>query len=216
MDLKRDPIACPLCGTPSPFSLSYATRDFFHCPHCDLIFVPSTQHVELAAERQRYEQHNNNENNAGYVDMLDTVVNLLRRFAGDAKRVLDYGCGPTPVLVNLLQRAGLDATGYDPIFAPGANLSKSFDAIVCVETVEHFRQPRESWTHMISLLRPGGILLVQTHFHTGPDSIDGWWYAHDKTHVSFYSDLTIDRICARFQLTLRQRDATHAVMSLSS
>ena len=133
--------------------------------------------------------------------MLEGPIALLREHGPAARRVLDYGCGPCPVLVDLLRRAGYDAVGYDPLFAPDADLSRPFDTVISVETFEHFANPRAELHRIASLLRPGGHLIITTLFHHGPAGIPNWWYARDKTHVSFYSPATLRWICEHFSFT---------------
>lgn len=197
---------CPFCANVTEVSTNYVNRHFFQCGRCDLIFVSREQHVDLPAERERYLRHQNSRDNPGYVEMLKSSVDLLRRVAPNACDILDYGAGPTPVLVELLNEAGLKAMGYDPLFSPDTDLSNSFDAILSIETWEHFRQPRETISHIVSLLRLGGCLIVQTQLHGGLESINGWWYARDKTHVAFYSQKTMQFIAQCFGLDV---DGSH-------
>jgi SAM-dependent methyltransferase len=98
------------------------------------------------------------------------------------------------VLVNLLRRAGFQATGFDPFFAPVADLSERFDAVTCTEVVEHFARPRTEFERLRSLLRPDGYLVIMTEFHPGPARLADWYYARDPTHVAFYSRETMSHI----------------------
>lgn len=168
--------------------------------------MPACEHVTSEQARARYLQHHNATDDRGYVAMLQAPIALLRQHAPQAKRLLDYGCGPTPVLVTLLQGEGLDASGYDPLFAADTPLSPPFDAVVCIETFEHFTNPRRELERLRGLLRPGGCLAVSTLFHQGPENIAGWWYARDATHVALYSPATLDWICAALGWTLLHRD----------
>lgn len=200
------PATCPLCNAEAAWTALHQTRDFYHCRFCDLIFVPPNQHPDLKSERARYASHNNTMDNAGYVTMFEGPIALLGEHCEDGNRILDYGCGPGPVLVELLRRAGYDAVGYDPFFAPNVDLSCSFDAIISTETFEHFACPRAEINRILRLLRHGGILAVMTLFHPGPAAVADWWYARDPTHVAFYSHATLDWICGEFHLTTLHRD----------
>lgn len=192
---------CPLCRAPAISLPPIQKRAFLHCRQCDLIFVPPAQHLTPAEEKLRYQQHQNTLENEGYVNMLGRCVDLLRRHASDVRHVLDYGCGPSPVLVELLHRAGYQASGYDPFFATDVDLSNTFDAVTCVETSEHFAQPRANLQRILRLIRPQGYLAIMTRFHQGPDCLGDWWYARDPTHVAFYSHKTLHWICGEFTLT---------------
>lgn len=123
-----------------------------------------------------------------------------------AKRILDYGSGPSPVLVELLRSRSHDVVGYDPYFNPDADLGCTYDAIVSVETFEHFRNPRSELTTIRRLLAPGAPLIVKTLFHQGIDSLDNWHYVRDRTHVAYYSAATFAWIADAFNLQLKQHD----------
>lgn len=139
--------------------------------------------------------------------MLERPLHLLREHGDDVHRVLDYGCGPGPVLVKLLRRAGYESVGYDPNFAPDADLmTGSFDAVISTETFEHFAEPAKDVARIIDLLRPGGYLCVMTLFHPGAEKVKDWWYARDPTHVSFYTRKTMEWICSAFGLSLLSCD----------
>jgi 2-polyprenyl-3-methyl-5-hydroxy-6-metoxy-1,4-benzoquinol methylase len=162
--------------------------------------------LDAAAQKLRYQKHENTIDNPGYVDMLGRPIALMRQYARGVHRVLDYGCGPGPVLVELLKRGGYEAFGYDPLFASDTDLARVFDAVISVETFEHFADPRAELERILNLLRPNGYLVVMTQFHQGSDTIQDWWYARDPTHVAFYSHTTLDWICGEFDLELLQRD----------
>lgn len=152
-------------------------------------------------------QHNNSLANAGYVQMLMQPIRALERHGTEVHRVLDYGCGPSPVLVELLTQAGYESVGYDPFFFNRADLSRPFDAVVSVETFEHFQDARRELTRITGLIRPGGYLAIATRFHQGPESMHDWWYTRDATHVSFYSDRTLDWMCGEFEMEVLERDS---------
>lgn len=180
--------------------LRAAGRRLLRCPICDLVFVPSQDHLSADAARARYRQHRNSIEDAGYVDMLRRPLELLRQYGQEIRRVLDYGCGPSPVLVELMIREGYDASGYDPLFASDTVLTPPYDAVTCIETFEHFAEPREEISRIVGLLRPGGCLVVSTLLHSGPDAFADWWYARDATHVAFYSSRTLDWIAGALGL----------------
>ncbi|MFH1417626.1 MAG: class I SAM-dependent methyltransferase [Planctomycetota bacterium] len=168
--------------------------------------MPSPWHLSPDAQRRRYEKHRNTLEDIGYTDMLARPISLIREYAPDARRVLDYGSGPAEILVEMLKQADYDAAGYDPIFASVTNLSLPFDAVTCIETFEHFAAPHREIRRIAALIRPGGLLVVQTLFHPGPDRLGDWWYVRDPTHVAFYSHSTLDWICQAFGLTSLYRD----------
>jgi SAM-dependent methyltransferase len=160
--------------------------------------VPRVCHLDAEAQRARYAKHRNSADDAGYVAMLRRPVALLRQYHPAARRVLDYGCGREQILVGLLRREGYEAVGYDPLYGSDADMSSPFDAVVAVESMEHFPEPGGELQRIRGLLAPGGCLVVMTALHRGPDTIKDWWYARDPTHVSFYSAATMTYIAEAF------------------
>jgi hypothetical protein len=125
------------------------------------------------------------------------VIDLLAAHAPVARRILDYGCGPAPVLVDMLQEAGYLAAGYDPLFPAGPVPEPPWDAIVSTETFEHLAAPADDLDRIDGWLAPGGCLVVVTRWHAGLETLADWWYARDRTHVAFYSRVTLDHLCRR-------------------
>jgi len=134
------------------------------------------------------------------------------RHARKGARVLDYGSGPTPVLAGILAQEGFEVTAYDPYFAPSAPLDRPFDAIVSVETFEHFRQPGREMDRLAAMLVPGGLLLAMTELRLPDCDFRTWHYAGDETHITFYSDETFRFISAAWALRLVETDAKRLVV----
>lgn len=198
---------CVLClGNRLEVVMPKPPRSMFHCRSCDLIFAFPEARPDSVAERDRYLWHQNSIDDAGYVAMFDDVIASIQGRVEPGSHILDYGCGPSQVLVELLRRRGFDVTGFDPIFAPDANLSHIFDAIVSVETFEHFFEPKLEIERIASLLRGGGCLIVKSQFHRGEESMHDWWYARDITHVSFYSKKTFEYIAEMFGFEILASD----------
>jgi len=206
---------CPLCGALAPSVGRSLSRLHCACPVCDLRFIPPAFHLSPEQEYERYLCHQNSLSNAGYVKFLmvavDCLKNHLRKELDVSPTILDYGSGPAPVLVQLLNREGFAAMGYDPIFGdrsePGRIVTGSlagqgpFDAVVSTETVEHFRMPRAEWEQMTSLIRPGGFLVVVTSLVLPGINLSHWYYAHDPTHIAFYSESTFRYIGEQWGLS---------------
>ena len=109
-------------------------------------------------------------------DMVGGTNELDRNFGGNHARisriqnilpvvtVLDYGCGNGMFLETMLSR-GLIAEGYDPYSEKYKKKPKRFyDVITMIEVIEHTRSPFDELRHVHSLLRPGGLLYIETSF----------------------------------------------------
>jgi SAM-dependent methyltransferase len=182
---------CKLCLTdgcapvPAPKG-----RTFLHCPSCGLVFVPELEWLSQAAERARYDKHDNTPGNAGYVDFLSEVVAALRKLRQPPARVLDFGCGEHAVLCALLGEAGYTATGYDPAYASHATLDGTFDVVVLCEVIEHLRDLRGELASIARHLGPGSQVLVRTRLHPSLQGMADWWYGRDPTHINFFAEPT--------------------------
>lgn len=189
---------CPLCRRERT-ALHHAdsARDYLRCAACTLIFVPASMRPGREAEHARYRLHDNRRDDPRYVAFLDRLAEPLRARLEPGARGLDFGCGPTPVLAEMLTDAGHPTVSYDPLFAPDAALLDStYDFIACSEVVEHLHDPRGVFEHFARMLRPGGTLGVMTRFYGVEAPFESWWYTRDPTHVCFYAEETMRWIAA--------------------
>lgn len=202
---------CPLCADPGARPLLRAEgRDYLRCPRCALTFVPAAQHLDPAAERRRYETHENGPQHPGYRAFLERLLAPLSAKLAPGAEGLDYGCGPGPAASVMLAERGLRCRDWDPHFRPDADaLSRRYDFVVCTEVVEHLRRPAEDWERLSRLLAPGAWLGVMTGVLEDDASFGGWWYRKDPTHVAFYRPQTLEWLARRFGWTLERpsRDA---------
>ena len=201
---------CRLCGTESNYIKSDKLKeDYYHCPECDLIFMAKKDLVSPAKEKERYEGHDNNHENEGYVkmfeDFIERAINPYFDFSKEAK-VLEFGCGPGPVLADLLEEKGLNVDLYDPYFYPIKDYkNKEYDLITSTEVFEHLLNPYKEIKDLLSVLKDGGILSLMTHFHNQEKEnfkFEDWWYKWDETHITFYSHKTMEWIAKKFNISL--------------
>lgn len=196
---------CPLCGgVDVGFFCADTARPYLRCRTCDLVFVDPGSLPDPAAERARYETHNNDAADPGYVAFLERFAAPFGEALGPAPlEGLDYGCGPAPVLAGLLAARGHRMAVWDPFFAPDATvLSSSYDFVTCTEVVEHFHRPGEEFARLVGLLRPGGRLGLMTALRPADEAFPTWHYRRDFTHVSFFSQATFEFLARRHDLTV--------------
>jgi len=199
-DLSSPPPVCPVCLAASPrFLMRVASMDYGRCDVCEATFIPSSQHPAPESERAEYELHRNDPQDAGYRAFLNRLARPLLARLAPASEGLDYGCGPGPLLADMLRAAGHRVALYDPFFAPDPSvLQRSFDFVTCTEVVEHFHHPAEEFARLDGLLRPGGWLAIMTCFQTDDARFARWHYRRDPTHVVFYREATFRVIASQY------------------
>lgn len=149
-------------------------------------------------ERERYTYHNNAAGDPAYVQFLSRLADPLARHLKRGARGLDFGCGPAPVLAELLSDAGFPCEAYDPFFAPRPELlEREYDFVACSEVVEHAYDPAAMFSLFARLLGGGGTLGVMTRFHGHEKPFAEWWYRRDPTHVCFYNEATMQWVADR-------------------
>lgn len=170
---------------------------FWKCDSCDYIFLDEKFFLNASDEKARYETHENHIENQGYINFLMPCVLEVQRFAANRQmKILDYGCGPGPVLAYLLKQKKHDVSLYDPFFTDNQISDfeeHSFDAITCTEAFEHFYFPNKELEQMKCLLKADGKIFIKTEvFKAGSkQEFEGWYYKNDPTHVGFLSQKTL-------------------------
>ena len=134
---------CPLClGKETRAFHRDKHRDYRRCQECLLVFVPDDQHLDLQQEKAIYDLHQNQVDDQGYRQFLSRLSTPLLERLSPGSQGLDYGCGPGPLLANILKQAGHSVDLYDPFYANHPqHLENRYDFVTCTEVAEHFRQP---------------------------------------------------------------------------
>ncbi len=196
---------CPLCQSLSNSFFQDKKREYRLCSHCELIFVPSKDHISLSQEKKEYDQHENNPSDLKYRNFLNQILLPLEKYLTPKMKGLDFGSGPGPTLHLMLEEKGYSMHHYDPFFAPYHHLlNTQYDFAVCTEVIEHFNNPQKSWSLLTSLVKHGGYLAVMTLFYdlTIKNNFSSWWYKNIPSHVVFYSHRTLKWIERYFFLHL--------------
>ena len=186
---------CPLCEGLA--ALPYCRdkqRHYWQCERCQLVFVPASYHLSPAAELAEYQQHENSFADAGYRQFLGRAAEPLLSRLEPASRGIDIGCGPAPVLAQMLTEAGHRCDYYDPLFFPEQEVQGQYDFITLTEVAEHMASPRCDLLSLKQQVAPGGWLLIMTKRVINAERFARWHYKNDPTHISFYSDATLQWI----------------------
>ena len=206
-------LACPLCGTGDP-TLYHRdrVRPYWRCRVCALVFVPPAAWVDAAAEKARYDQHQNDPADPRYRQFLARLADPLIARVPRGAVGLDFGSGPGPALGPMLTEAGLRVHLYDVFYAPDpAVWTRRYDFITAGEVIEHLHHPRAELNRLFSALVPGGYLAVMTRWVGDHRAFTRSRYIRDPTHVCFYSATTCRWIASRWRARLELPDANVAL-----
>lgn len=200
--LHAQPSQCPVCtqGDTHFFYASPEGRHYWRCRHCEATYLDPSQLPSAQQERAEYDKHNNDLEDPGYRAFLNRVAEPLSQRLPPAQQGLDYGCGPGPLLAQMLREKGHQVALFDPFFYPDDTvLAKNYDFVTCTEVVEHFHHPAQEFARLHQLLKPGGWLAIMTCFQTNDVSFANWHYRKDPTHVVFYRESTFVCLANKFK-----------------
>ena len=210
-------MACPLCersGSAREFAVARGRRHL-RCDVCALIFVDPGQRPSVEEERARYLQHKNSWENIGYVRFLDRFADAVAAAMPRGARGLDFGCGPAPILGEILTARGYPTVSYDPIFFDDERLLHgSYDFVSCCEVVEHAHSPRRLLDQIERCLPHGSLIAIRTVLFDESITFADWWYQRDPTHVSFYTAATMKWIARQRGWEHTARDNSVTLFSL--
>lgn len=200
-------LKCKLCKSKDLKEIDIEDK-YYYCNRCELIFIKDISLPDDQQELNNYNQHENTDQNQGYVDMFEHFIeHFIVEFIEKNYQVLEYGCGPGPVLADLLEKRGFSVKKYDPFFYPNQKyLNNKYDLITSTEVFEHFHNPYDEIKKIVELLELNSYLAIMTSFHKGIDHFKSWWYKRDNTHVSFFNLTTFHYIEKEFNLKIVKTD----------
>jgi SAM-dependent methyltransferase len=187
-------------------------RPFYLCNGCGLVSVPEKYWLDADGERARYDLHNNNVLNDGYVRFLSQVADAAMKDYRPGMRILDFGSGKDAVLCQLLRDRGVGCYAYDPICGRSlpeigdADKPYLFDMILLCEVIEHIRDIQKELDLINGLIREGGAILLRTQIYESPSVFPGWWYAQDPTHINFFNEKSLNRLAGMTGRCLERTD----------
>lgn len=182
---------CKVCGKTT--KREYDSQTKANYDFCECGFISKERIIDGAVEYDHYAKHNNTMENTGYVKMFETFLSKVEMYF-KGKSLLEYGCGPGPVLAELLKQKKYSVKTYDKYFDHDLDYNDYlYDVVTLTEVIEHFDHPIEELIKIHKLLKPDGVLAIQTMFIKEP--FFDWWYRRDYTHISFFNEKVFDLIC---------------------
>ena len=181
--------ACPICGSlETEYALTAAAIPLFRCVRCALIFCPEVP--ESDARERYYDAGYFTDPEREYGDYLGEEVvhrrqaryylGVLRSMGITGGRLLDVGCAAGFFLDEARQAGfevtGCDLSGFAVTYASqvlGLDVvhgdflevdlpRQSFDVITLFNVLEHLPDQRAASRRLSELLRPGGVLVLET------------------------------------------------------
>ena len=192
---------CKICNKPTIHHFDTQMQwDFYHCNECSFFFKVPKHYFDDTKEIQVYQNHNNTFEAPGYVDMFKSFISAtFEPYLENIDTVLEFGCGPGPVLAKLLEMKGLHVSKYDKFFFPEKVYeNQKYDLITTTEVMEHIDNPNAIMQFFHQHLKENAYLAIMTQFHTNKsDEFLNWWYRKDPTHICFFRPLTFEVLAQR-------------------
>ena len=135
---------CINCGSTAGFRQPDNKNQIYQfCQICEFVSLDSNFHLSEKAARERYLLHTNGPYDQKYTAYLQKYLTEgILPFLSPKSHILDFGCGPSPVLPSLLITHGHTVEVYDLYFFPDTQFESCFyDAIVLLEVIEHLSNP---------------------------------------------------------------------------
>lgn len=176
----------------------------YQCMNCQYIFKDPSATWTLDMQKERYDLHQNDPNDDGYRRYFQGFLDFVLPRISDVESALDFGCGESSLLADMLMENGIKSRYYDPIYHPDeSSLESTYDLIVCVEVFEHLGEPMETIKIMIDMLKQGGYMAIRTEF--APEDMEEyfrWYYRLDPTHIGFFTKHTFEYITSKSNFTM--------------
>jgi len=193
---------CPLCNSASTVFYQYKKRLYHKCSNCFGIFVDKSLILDRKAEKLRYEEHNNDVNNANYQQFVSPITNAIINKHNTDDQGLDFGAGTGPVIAKVLGDNNFNIALYDPFFHNQPEiLEDKYDYIACCEVIEHFHDPHKEFGLLKWLLKKGAILYCMTDLYNEDIDFHKWYYKNDPTHVFMYQANTIHWLQQKYEFS---------------
>jgi len=204
-------VDCPGCDSvESVFETNKNGFRVVRCLNCSSLYVsPRPIESELLEIYRRFPQLSNSREGQPVHDGEDGRreaeyrLSRLMQFVKTG-RLLDLGCGRGDFLLRArrhFEAVGVDIANRTPSDPPGIRVfegrledaqfdQESFDAVTAVEVFEHLFNPFGALKEIHRILRPGGILLLQTGDPGALPArlnVANWSYLQPPIHVNFLS-----------------------------
>jgi SAM-dependent methyltransferase len=182
---------CKICNTQTVVLTDKKIGiNYYRCKECGFVSLDEGFIIDAVNEKKHYKKHNNSFECKGYVEMFEIFISkAIHPYGLTINSILDFGCGHTAVLAELLKKEGFSVDIYDLYFFPKKIYEdKKYDLITSTEVFEHLKNPKSTLKSLINSLNPHGYIVSMTQFPPLEDEeFLKWWYRRDITHISFFT-----------------------------
>lgn len=201
-----------LSGLKSRFGKQYSLHQ---CQQCSFVSIEPLPSSTILAKHYHQDYWQSKEGKTS--DLLNLLYKLrmlgiireIKRLVPHKGRILDWGAGDGSLLKLLEKEAfccwGIDIYSADPNEKNLINTTieeiplpnNFFDAITCFHVFEHIYNPLASLKKAFSLLKTGGIIIVEVPniFSGGFQIFKKKWYPLDiPVHLNHFSPVTMKRL----------------------
>lgn len=165
---------------------------YVRCTACSLVYenprLSDEELVEFYSKKSYFIKEEEDTGTSGYENyfaqcttgLLEEYFDLVQRYANVRRgKLCDVGCGPGGLL-KIARERGWEATGveisswavqegrkagldiYQGSLLDARFSADSFDAVSMFDVLEHLASPREYLQEIHRILKPGGLLLIET------------------------------------------------------
>lgn len=151
---------CPVCSNISFPRLKKKNIQYWQCTNCSMLYCDPLDQEGMVGGGNEIPR--NELQNHLRIERLDSLFKDKNKAEIN---VLDFGCG-TGYLIKNLQKAGYNAVGYDAYSEEFSRLPQKdfFQAITCVEVIEHTSYPFQEIEVMYRSLKRYGVVMLETSF----------------------------------------------------
>lgn len=185
---------CMICGSGEKEIETWQTEQtYYYCRQCQFIKIDDDMLLSENEEKTRYCLHENSLENEGYVSLFRHFIEkCITPYRGLLTTALDFGCGPGPVLAQLLREEGLHVDIYDiHFYSERVYGQRKYDLVTATEVFEHLKDPLQTLGLLKEHLTMNGMIAIMTLFHPNDeDAFNQWHYRREDTHISFFTQKT--------------------------
>lgn len=142
---------CPLCNSIDQKAMN---NEFILCHNCFGIFKRNDLLLDTQKEKERYDLHNNDENDTNYQTFVSPITQaVLEKFTPNHKG-LDFGAGKSSAICKVLNDNNYNIQAFDPFFNNNTSLLlEKYDYISSCEVIEHLYEPKKEFEKLKNLLK---------------------------------------------------------------